>query len=394
MIPVLKSTLKSLAHMLADSVVCSSVPIQKNHLLLVHLDAIGDYVLFRNMIAFLKESKKYRNYKITLVGNAAWQELAELLDGGWIDHFIWLERRRFDRDLRYRYRKLREITACGYEIAVSPVFSREFGFGDAIMRKVRAQEKIGSIGDYSNIGRWRKKVSDRFYTKLLPAHGELMFEFYRNREFFECLLGEPCAMEKPVLRLPPSAVDAVLPQKYAVLFIGASMPFRKWPGNSFAQVARHLHKFHDYDIVLCGGPDDRAEAEVFAHEFGTNFLDLVGKTTLPELLQVIAQGDLMLANETSAPHLAVALEIKNVFVIYNGNHFGRFVPYPEAMRVPYHVIYHPAIEQNLDNYAYLSNSYGYGSDLDICEISVEKVIARLDEVLGTSPSFLAKIPST
>jgi hypothetical protein len=42
----------------------------------------------------------------------------------------------------------------------------------------------------------------------------------------------------------------------------------------------------------------------------------------------------------------------------------------------------------------LSNSYGYGSDLDIREISVEKFIARLDEVLGTSPSFLAKILST
>lgn len=37
-------------------------------LLLVRLDAIGDYVLFRNFIEILKKSERYKGYKITLLG--------------------------------------------------------------------------------------------------------------------------------------------------------------------------------------------------------------------------------------------------------------------------------------------------------------------------------------
>jgi ADP-heptose:LPS heptosyltransferase len=89
----------------------------------------------------------------------------------------------------------------------------------------------------------------------------------------------------------------------------------------------------------------------------------------------------MIANETSAPHFAVALEMTNIFVISNGNHFGRFTPYPKEIWPYYYPIYHPEIEQDLDNYKQLSNSYGYGSRLNINDISVEKVKNRISEVL-------------
>ena len=71
----------------------------------------------------------------------------------------------------------------------------------------------------------------------------------------------------------------------------------------------------------------------------------------------------------------------NIFVISNGNHYGRFTPYPKNMAPNYHVIYHPVIEKDIDNYKKLSNSYGYGSNLDINEISFESVKRKIDGTL-------------
>ena len=133
---------------------------------------------------------------------------------------------------------------------------------------------------------------------------------------------------------------------------------------------------------MCGAPSDVEDALRFKEYFDGSYIDLVGKTSLLELLHVIYNGNLMIANETSAPHFAVALEMTNVFVIYNGNHYGRFTPYPKEVSENYHVIYHPEIEKDLDDYKKLSNNYGFGSDLDINEISFDMVKYKIDETLS------------
>jgi len=45
------------------------------------------------------------------------------------------------------------------------------------------------------------------------------------------------------------------------------------------------------------------------------------------------------------------------------------------------VIYHPEIEKNMGDYKKLSNSYGFGSSLNINEISFERVKNKIDGVL-------------
>ena len=96
-------------------------------------------------------------------------------------------------------------------------------------------------------------------------------------------------------------------------------------------------------VEVCFTP---GEYEYFKDEY----IDLVGKTSLVDLLHVIYNGNLIIANETSAPHFAVALEVANIFVISNGNHYGRFTPYPNDVTKSYHAIYHPKIEKDVDDY--------------------------------------------
>jgi len=362
--------------------VFSSKEIKPKSILFIRLDAIGDYVMFRNFIKELKDNQEYKNYNITLLGNNAWKDLAEELDSDYIDSFIWLDRKRFNRDFIYRYKKLTEVTLQGYEVILSPVFSREFFYADAIVKLVKAKEKIGSIGDLSNIKRWQKYISDKYYDKLIKADENIIFEFYRNKEFFENLSGESISITKPSISLSERELPISLPSsKYAVIFLGASADFRQWPVSSFAKVAQFLVDDYQFEIILCGAPAEQKSAKQFKNIFTRKCVDLVGKTSLFELLYVLQGAELLLSNETSAPHFAVALEMKNVFVISNGNHYGRFTPYPKAVSEDYHVIFHPEIEKDLDDYKKLSNNYGFGSGLNINEISVESVKRKINDVL-------------
>jgi len=383
MISKLKTSIKLTIYALINFFIKPSKKTKPKSLLLIRLDAIGDYVLFRNFIAELKKSEKYKNYSITLLGNSAWKSISEELDSEFIDKFIWIDRNKFNKNIVYRYKKLQEIVSDGYELVLSPVYSREFLVSDAIVKLVSAEEKIGSIGDLSNIRKWQKRISDKYYTRLIPAKDEIMFEFYRNKEFFENLLNTRLDIKKPHIELRKKKIHFKLPENnYAILFIGATDSYRKWGMENFAKVAKYLNERYGYEIVVCGGPGDIKDVEEFERYFEGNFTNLVGKTSLVELLFVIYNGNLMISNETSAPHLAVALEMTNIFVISNGNHYGRFTPYPKEMTSSYHVIYHPEIEKDLDNYKKLSNSYGYGSTLDINDISVESVINKIEGILN------------
>jgi len=381
MISKLKTLIKFIIYYFIKLNIVPAKEIVPKSILLVRLDAIGDYVLFRNFIKVLKESEKYKDYKITLLGNSAWKSLSEELDAEYVNDFIWLDRNKFNKDFVYRYKKLKEIMACGYEVVLSPVYSREFFFGDAIVKLVHANEKIGSIGDTSNIQIWQKKISDSYYTKLISAKDEPIFEFSRNKEFFENFLHVRLDIKKPHIDLKSKKLPFKLPQKYAILFIGASSSFRKWNIERFARVGEYLKEKHGYEIVLCGAPSDSEDATKFKNNFMGEYIDLVGKTSLVDLLYVIYNGNIIIANETSAPHFAVALEMTNIFVIYNGNHYGRFTPYPKDVSENYHVIYHPKIEKDLDDYEKLSNSYGFGSDLNIDDITKEMVIGKINSII-------------
>ena len=353
--------------------------VRKGTILLIRLDAIGDYILFRNFIKVLRESGKYKGYKITLVGNVVWRNLSENLDKECIDEFIWVDKNKFNDILCYRHKKLKELSKYAYEVIINPVFSREFMFSDWIVNMVYAEDKIGSKGDLSNSKGWQKYIGDSFYTRLLPASDFFLFEFTRNREFFEILLSEKIQIKRTFIDLKKITLNTLLPEKFVVLFLGSSTEYSKWPSNKFAKVAEYLNKKYLLDIVLCGGPGDVDIAKKVKKNF-KRCLDLVGKTSLVELAAIIGRAKLIVSNETSAPHLAIATDTKCV-VIYNGNHFGRFTPYPIEISDKYDVVYHPKIKHNIQEYEILSNSYGYSSNLNINDIEVEDVKSSIDKFL-------------
>ncbi|MBI5417407.1 glycosyltransferase family 9 protein [Candidatus Poribacteria bacterium] len=354
-----------------------------NTLLLVRLDAIGDYILFRNFIEVLKNSDKYKKYKISLCGNFLWKDLAETYDNDYIDEFIWIDKKKFSFNFFYRFKILKEIRQKKYTIAVNPMYSRDFYSGDAIIKATGAKEKIGFNCDLNNITESQKKKSDKYYTKLFDLANIIIFEFNKNKFFFENLLNHQIEISKPYINT--DKIKNIVKDKsenYIVFCPGSGVASRQWSAFNFAKISDFFSENYNYDIIIVGSSNETCIAnEIILNSETKKIRDFTGKTTLVELTKIIAEAKLLLTNDTSTAHIAVSVNTKSI-VVSNGNHFGRFVPYPEEIFSNMKCIFPEEIIKKLNDKNYLIEKYKFISNLDINTITVEDIKKVIIELLN------------
>jgi ADP-heptose:LPS heptosyltransferase len=375
MISKIKKNIKYIISIMVNYFILPSKEIKKNSLLIVRIDAIGDYILFRNFIKELKNA--YKNYDITLLGNVAYRDLAQELDALNIKKFIWIHRDKFAKRPLYRYYKLREITSCGYEIVINPSYSRDFVDSDNIVKLLSSSKKIAIVSDLSNKSIYYQQKSDLYYDKLINTQDGVLFEYHRNRIFFEKLLGIKLTKTKLHIELKSNTIEYLPSTPYVVISIGAGADFRKWDVKNYAKIAKYIKSKYNYNIVLCGLKDDIKQVKKFELYFQDVYMDLVGKTSLVEFLYILKNASLVVSNESSTVHMAIALGDIKTIVISNANHLGRFTPYPKDITTDCYEVYHPSIDADIDDFV---KFYKNGSSLNIDDITFNMVKDKVDEV--------------
>lgn len=119
------------------------------------------------------------------------------------------------------------------------------------------------------------------------------------------------------------------PNDLTVFGIGGSDPRRRWPTEHWRLLARQLLKQDDKAIIaLVGDQNDRANGEIIrdGHDRVVNYC---GKTTLPELLDIVCNCRRVISHDTAVAHLGALGGIDTV-IIAGGGHWGIFVPYPKS----------------------------------------------------------------
>jgi lipopolysaccharide heptosyltransferase I len=91
------------------------------------------------------------------------------------------------------------------------------------------------------------------------------------------------------------------------LHTGARWSTKRWPPQSFCEVARRLVREFDASILLVGGPEASGDAQLIETELHGRCLNLVGRTTLRQLAAVLARVQLMISNDSGPMHLAAAM---------------------------------------------------------------------------------------
>jgi len=203
-------------------------------ILIIKLDAIGDYVLFRNFLSEIKDD----GYNITFLGKIKIKDLAEGLDKMVVDKFIWfnIEKRKNIFYLFKIYFKLIKK----FSIVVNASFSRS-SISDFLVKISKSELKIGFNGDTNNISEKYKKITNKWYTKLIDINKKNVFEFYKNREFFSTILNREIQVKKPFINETIINLNKVsLPDDFVVLFPGASADKRKWSKDNFIKIFEYL----------------------------------------------------------------------------------------------------------------------------------------------------------
>ena len=317
----------------------------RTSVLLVRLDAIGDFVLWLNAAAALRTLWPPDRYRLVLLGNALWTDLA--LDQPYFDEVIPVEPKRLLNDLPYRLGVWRQLRSTRWDTAINPAWSRHFPYDDAAIRVCGARERVGVRGDLSNQRSWEMRISNRWYTRLIEA-GQPLMELERNAVFVRQLGLTDFRAALPELKVSATLPAGLAGEKYYVVVPGAGHPMRQWPVEKYAVLMQKIWETHRIKGVICGGRGEEALGLRLRNLLpdGVDAEYLTGSTTLPGFAALIKGAVLLLANESGAVHIAAAVGARSICFI-GGGHHGRFVHRIEAdARAPLPV----AVEHRMECY--------------------------------------------
>lgn len=350
-------------------------------LLLIKLDEIGDYILFRNLLPYIKSSDKFKNYKIILCGNIAWKNIAENFDSEFVDDFVWMNKQKYLNNLLYRFRFLKKVSSIKPKILINCSYSRSFFIDDSIAAVTPANTKISFKTDLSNSYKWQIKISDKYYKILFDSNTEI-FDFYKNRSFFEYILNIKIELLKPQITLNNKNKTDESYGNFVIIFLGGKRKYKKWKLTYFIEIANYIISKYNLNILLVGKKEEiKDNNSLFNHLVNKEkVFDLSEKTTLAELAYLLRKAKLLISNDSGIIHLAASVNTKTI-VILNGSQYGRFIPYPIESGTAISAIYPAEIMNNRYEIKKLYKQYRYRSLLDINSIRTVTVKSEIDRLI-------------
>jgi len=157
------------------------------------------------------------------------------------------------------------------------------------------------------------------------------------------VLGVP--IDKPFDWLPPKSTvaDRVsrqwpdLGSQWVALHPGARWPTKRWPVTAYAELVGRLAAQHPHRrfVLLGGAADVPLGAAITAQNPGC-CLNLIGQTSLPEMVEWIRRSAVMVTNDTGPMHVAAALggPVVALFGPTDPNRTGPYGQIDQVIRQP------------------------------------------------------------
>lgn len=102
---------------------------------------------------------------------------------------------------------------------------------------------------------------------------------------------------------------------------------KRWSAESYIELIGQLLAKYDCPIMIIGGKDESEIAKSIVSIFKDNrVIDLAGKLTIPQLVDVLKKSSLFIGNDSGPMHIASACETK-VIGLFGPTDAERFGPY-------------------------------------------------------------------
>ena len=332
---------------------------------------IGDYLMLRPFLPFIREY--YKNDKITFIGNNRFLDIVLFFDKDYIDEYIY-----YEGNSNYKNIIAKDFFKdLYYDILISHYYLRGTWFDEAI-KIINAKEKIANYGGTLDISN-TERIDVSAYTKIIYPSNNVMFELYRNIEFFSKLFEQEIKITNINFDLKNEDfenVDFNYNHKYAIILPNSVGEFKIWHWRKFQYVADHLYNKYGIICYVIGAKEEESLANKIIED-RKYIISLCGKYKLYELFYIFNRAALIVTNDSGGYHIGIMSGAKNIVVVSSGGAYIRFVNYPKeytnntiiSKPLPKNALEHPYAEY-------------YVSDLHVNSISEEYVCKLIDDEHG------------
>jgi heptosyltransferase-2 len=192
-------------------------------------------------------------------------------------------------------------------------------------KKYGALYKIANdLGKFDAFFSFRSSIRSRFLIFLISAKNKYQFDKnkYLDRhqvEKYNDFVNDSLRINFPSGRLVLHTDKVKKNNTNKVLGINPGASYgsaKRWYPKEFAKVAAKLSV--EYDIIIFGGPGEKdiaSDIEKSLIKNGlTNYQNLAGNTTIPELISRISNLDLFITGDSGPMHVAAAFQVPTVAI--------------------------------------------------------------------------------
>ena len=356
-------------------------------LMIIRLDDIGDYLLFRNQLQSYRGSDRWNKHHITLLGNNSWRALFDTFDRQAVDDVIWVDKGKALTSAAYRLELWKRLRAEGFETVIAPSRTRPLVLDDLCMLAAAPARSIGAVNTYLHQS-WNQ-VSDGLYQELFKPANSRVHEFFFNGAFAEWCCGRRFAGGRPALAVAPAqfaaadtpwtrAVDGIA-RSYIVCFVGATTRSKRWPVNRWIEFIELYQRAYSGRVVIAGNSRREMEAAALI-EARTGAQCIAGRVSLLELSSCVAGASAVISNDTMAAHLAVSCNRPTV-IVANGVNYERFTDYAEAGINGVATVYPAVFTRRRKQLGDIPYHYPQAVSGDMATIRAGEVLEALRQVL-------------
>ena len=346
----------------------------ENKLLIIRMDDIGDYLLFRNQLRMYKRSPRWKDQVVTLLGNTSWQPIFSEFDASGVDETVWVDKKEYLSSASYRLSLWEVLRRRGFGTVIAPSRTRPLLLDDLCMLAAAPVRNLGSANTHIHPN-WNQ-ISDGLYQQLFRPYDTAIHEFDFNGQFTAWSSDGRYEGRRPGFDswfVPPPIGP------YVLCFVGANTRSRRWPVKRWIEFIELYRRHYSSRVILAGHTP--AEIEM-ARAIGqcTGAESIAGTTSILEFLRWVAGAQAVLTNDTMAVHLSASVNRPTV-IIANGVNYTRFTEYASAGIDNVVTVYPDVFNQIRKGTGWVSYNYPDAVSADIASIKAQTVFDKLQTVL-------------
>ncbi len=279
-------------------------------ILVIKLTMMGDTILLYPAVKSLKE--KYKSAKLTVLCSKVNFDIVKMWD--FVDEIIVFEFDKFFKNPMVIILQFFLLWKKKFDLGID--FEQWFRI-TAIILFFSSKYKVGfrtpkQLRHYL-FDHWVYHVKNRHEVECFCDIVKSLSIEVKNKDLFLKINNETKEKIKNVLYS-----HNIEEKKFVVIHPGCGIHgfYREWDIERYVEVAKYIISKYKYSIVLTGNKDDKTKGIFFEKsDIDKKYvLNMIGKTTIEELIALVSMTKLIICGNTGILHIASALNIPTVAI--------------------------------------------------------------------------------